>query len=242
MNLERAVEVFVRGFAFTRSFTYPYEAVKVHGLWAMRDAPLRKGDPRMQEVVAHGLSVAEALQALRTYNPPRHGFCFVAALEDDHESIKDQIKAAGYRLLRREPMYVCPTSAGSSDSRVRRVLRPEDSEAVARVAGRKQIPDKFLTQDAEVRLYAAFESGEVQGYVRSNTVGPDAWTSNMVVQPEHRRKGLGTALLQTMLADDAKHGVENSVLLSTVLGSKLYLKVGYQQVGLLQLFMPRKGL
>ena len=138
-------------------------------------------------------------------------------------------------------MYVCPTAAGRPDPRVRRVLSAEDSEAVARAAGRKQVPDEFLTMDSEVRLYAAFENGEVQGFVRSNTVGPDAWTSNMVVQPEHRRKGLGTALLRTMLAEDANFGVRNSVLLSTVLGSKLYPKVGYQQIGLLQLFVPKKG-
>jgi GNAT superfamily N-acetyltransferase len=242
MDLAGAVEVFVRGFSFTRSFTYPYEAVRVHGLWAMRDAPLRKGDPRMQEIVAQGLTVNEALEALRAYAPPRHGFCFVADLVEDHESIKNQIKAAGYRLLRREPMFVCPTTAGTPDPRVRRVLGAEDSEAVARGAGTKQIPDRFLTPDAEVRLYAAFENGEVQGYVRSNTVGLDAWTSNMVVLPEHRRKGLGTALLQTMLAEDAKRGVENSVLLSTILGSKLYPKVGYQQIGLLQLFTPKRVL
>src|SRR5881275_2360423 len=41
-DLAAAVEVFVRGYAFTRSFTYPYHPERVDGVWVVRDAPRKK--------------------------------------------------------------------------------------------------------------------------------------------------------------------------------------------------------
>src|SRR5579871_3687679 len=46
MTIEQAIEVFVRGFTFTRSFTYPYQAEQVEGAWVMRDAYRPRGDYR----------------------------------------------------------------------------------------------------------------------------------------------------------------------------------------------------
>ena len=37
--MQQAMEVFARGFAFTRSFTHPYLPDRVGDLWAVRDGP-----------------------------------------------------------------------------------------------------------------------------------------------------------------------------------------------------------
>jgi hypothetical protein len=44
-KIAEAIEVFVRGFAFTKSLTHPYEVVFFNGVWAMHDAqrPSNKG-------------------------------------------------------------------------------------------------------------------------------------------------------------------------------------------------------
>jgi hypothetical protein len=57
MNLERATEVFIHGFAFTRSFTHPYLAEQLQpGVWVLRDAPRARGDYRGEEYVAYDSS------------------------------------------------------------------------------------------------------------------------------------------------------------------------------------------
>ena len=40
--LQHAIEVFARGFCFTRSFTHPYLAERLGKVWVVRDGP-RKG-------------------------------------------------------------------------------------------------------------------------------------------------------------------------------------------------------
>ena len=38
-DVDVAIAAFLRGFAFTHSFTHPYVAERVGPLWVMRDAP-----------------------------------------------------------------------------------------------------------------------------------------------------------------------------------------------------------
>ena len=46
--MQQAMEVFARGFAFTRSFTHPYLPERVGDLWVVRDGPRKKVDFRRE--------------------------------------------------------------------------------------------------------------------------------------------------------------------------------------------------
>jgi len=50
MIIESTIEVFARGFAFTRSFTHPYLAERIApGVWVLRDATRARGSYRAEE-------------------------------------------------------------------------------------------------------------------------------------------------------------------------------------------------
>src|SRR5205823_1132546 len=101
------------------------------------------------------------------------------------------------------------------------------------------LPEHLSEEDRVCRLYAAFQNDKPIGWVRSIRTHPDcAWVSNMFVNPEHRRKGIGRTLLSAMLDDDAHFGVRWSVLLSSLTGAMLYPHLGYHEQGMLLLFSP----
>jgi predicted acetyltransferase len=62
----------------------------------------------------------------------------------------------------------------------------------------------------------------------------------MYVEKEHRRRGIGSAMLAKMLRDDRAHKAKYSVLLSSHTGALLYPRVGYQQIGTLLMFAPMR--
>jgi GNAT superfamily N-acetyltransferase len=66
------------------------------------------------------------------------------------------------------------------------------------------------------------------------------WCSNMYVLESHRRRGIGRALLARMLRDDRRHGAAASVLLASHAGARLYPVVGYEQIGELLAYSPRR--
>lgn len=243
MELERAIEVFTQGFAFTRSFTHPYVVSMQHGLTVMQDGPGKKRDPRRPEYVVFGKTPRQAEQALRKCGLTRGGVCVACDNSIDIDSAKAAYKAMGLRLLFTEPFFVAdPERAPQYKPPVRvcRVVDSADADKVNRAARRRQILPSHLGRDDELRLYAAFNGGSCVGWVKSVPVGQDSWVSNLYVDVSARGQGIGRSLMSTMLADDAKFGVKNSVLLASGAGSRLYPHVGYQRIGTLLVFVPGK--
>lgn len=79
------------------------------------------------------------------------------------------------------------------------------------------------------------------GWVCSNRVKAEwAWVANLYVNKAYRHRGIGRALMLAMLRADARRGVRHSVLTASAVGALLYRKIGYEQVRLLQMFMPKK--
>jgi len=70
--------------------------------------------------------------------------------------------------------------------------------------------------------------------------GNSTWCSNMYVRPACRRRGIGRALLAQMLRDDRARGAAKSVLLASHTGALVYPRVGYEQIGVLLIFAPRR--
>ena len=104
----------------------------------------------------------------------------------------------------------------------------------------RPIPPQDLTTEAPFRQYVALDGERIVGWVRSVRALDSAWVSDMYVLASHRRKGIGFALLTKMLRDDRAAGAKSSVLLSSHTGALLYPKAGYEQIGMLYIFVPRK--
>jgi predicted acetyltransferase len=62
----------------------------------------------------------------------------------------------------------------------------------------------------------------------------------MYVKERFRRRGIARAMLSRMLRDDRAAGAIAAVLLSSHTGAMLYPVVGYEQIGTLLLFVPRR--
>lgn len=244
LPIEQAIEAFMRGFAFCKSYAHPYVVERVGDLRVMRDGPGKRPYTRLTEIVAHGIAPEEAVRQITACRPGRHGLGVVEATGADHEDLKARYKRLGYRLIATEPLFVKDLSGLPSDGgdRVCRVVTQRDADRVYKTPKRRQAFQKYLTDgEAPLRMYVAFEGDEVVGSVQSvEAIEGSRWVANLTVRPEHRRKGIGTELMRAMLSDDFRFGGRHSVLLASTSGSKLYPLLGYEQVGLLQLFMPMR--
>jgi GNAT superfamily N-acetyltransferase len=245
-EVERAIEVFVRGFSSMKSQTHPYEYRCIEGVWVMRDtARSRPLDYRKEEWITYGgiPSVVDALARQHT-----RGRFFVGAMCDLRQStaeLRDAYKALGYRLLASEPLFVhclkrIPRATAAA-VQLEQVGTSALAERLGKATRSRPIAPEHLKADAPFRQYVALEGEEIVGWVRGIAAGASTWCSNMFVLPSHRRRGIGAALLARMLRDDRSHGAESSVLLASHAGALLYPKVGYKQIGTLLMLGPRRG-
>jgi GNAT superfamily N-acetyltransferase len=241
--IPRAIEAFVHGFGFTRSFTHPYLAERVGPLWVMRDAPRKRGDYRSEEWVAYGMAPEDVNRTAREQTRGRFAVCLICSLNEPHAPQTDRYKALGYRLASTEPLMVhslAQIPRFDSPARVERVLTTDLAQRLAKAAGSRQILPEHLSAHARLRQYVAWLDGELVGWVRSIVAGDATWCSNMYVRPEFRRRGIARAMLSQMLHDDRAGGAQSAVLLASHTGAKLYPVVGYEQIGTLFLFTPKK--
>src|SRR5438132_5480872 len=109
--------------------------------------------------------------------------------------------AAFARVLRPAPSSV----NGSRTLRIR-AAQPRDKRAVralcARIWSDDYIPDQFddWVRDRRGRFWVAVDEGELIGIAKLTIVGDhEAWLHALRVDPRHRRRGVGTALLDHRL-------------------------------------------
>lgn len=239
MEPQRAIEVFVKAFSFTRSFTYPFLPSRYGNAWVMRDDPPRD-EPRNEEWVAWRMPPAELDGLASRHGGPRVAICAIRALEDDPKPINEAYRELGYRLQFTEPFFVhslASLPACKSEAEVVRVLDLETAAKLNKAARTRQIlPEHLADPNPPIRQYMAVLEERIVGYVRSIVVGDATWVSNLHVHSQIRRRGIGAALMAQMLADDKKSGSVGSVLLASHTGAKLYPQLGYECIGELMLF------
>lgn len=243
-DIERALEIFARGFSFTRSFTHPYLAERVGSLWVMRDGPRKNDDYRNEEWIAFRVPPEVADRTARQHTRGRFVICAIRATDESNEPLRTAYKKLGYRLTTTEPLMIHRLKRiGRFDApaAIERVTTIEQADALNKAAGSREILPQYLTEDPPMRQYLARTGdGQIVGWVRSIVVGDGTWVSNMRVEPAHRRRGIGRAMLARMLRDDRAHGAKVSALLASHTGAMLYPVVGYEQIGELLLFVPKK--
>lgn len=241
-----ALEVFLRGFSATRSFTRPYLISELGAsVWMLADAPDEKKPARTPEVITYGLDSEQVIKTVRRSSLERHSLCVLLDNAGAVKATTTAYKQQGYRFLGREPLFVLDTTCRKEFETypIRRVTSLEDADNVAKAARSRQIlPQHLVKEDASCRHYAAFEGETPVGWVRSIRTHHDcAWVSNLFVHPQHRRKGVGRSLMSAMLNDDLRYGVKWSVLLASATGAMLYPSLGYAERGLLLIFSPRRA-
>ena len=243
-EIEFAIEVFVRGHSAGRSRTFPYEVSRVGPIWLMRDAPRKNPrNYRKEEWIAHDVDPREVDVVARGHTRGRFFACVMIAEGEPDEPTRTAYKTLGYRLLATEGFFVqrlkripkLPPLVS-----IERVRAPDLAARLGKVTRTRPIPSNLLGDDAPFRQYVALDGEDVVGRVRSVDAVGATWCADMYVNPSHRRRGIGQALLSTMLRDDRARGSKCSVLTASHTGALLYPCVGYDRIGTLFMFAPRK--
>ncbi|MGK9167562.1 GNAT family N-acetyltransferase [Inquilinus limosus] len=244
-GIEFAIEVFVRGHAAGKSHTFPYEVSRVGPLWLMRDAPRRNPrDYRKEEWIAHDVAPAEVDATARQHARGRFFVCALVTDGEPDEPTRAAYKALGYRLLGTEGFFVQRLDripAPPSPVAIERVSSPGLASQLGKITRTRPIADHLLGDDAPFRQYVALDGGSIVGRVRSVDAAGATWCADMYVDPAHRRRGIGRALLARMLRDDRARGSACSVLTASHAGALLYPHVGYERIGTLFVFALGRG-
>jgi len=241
--LEFAIEVFVRGHSVGRSRTFPYEVSRIGTLWVMRDAPRKNPrDYRKEEWIAHDVDPREVDAIARAHARGRFFVCAMIAEGEPDAPARAAYKALGYRLLATEGFFVhrlkrVPRPPSSVS--IERVRTPDLAAQLGKITRTRPIADHLLGDDAPFRQYVARDGEDIVGRVRSVDAVGATWCADMYVQPSHRRRGIGQALLFKMLRNDRSLGSKCSVLTASHTGALLYPRVGYERIGTLLMFVPR---
>lgn len=241
--LDTALEVFARGICVPRSFTHPYLAERVGGMWVTRDAPRRRGRYRREEWFAHGIAPDETVQTIKQHTRGQYAICAICTVGESDEPTRTGYRALDHRLGFTEPIMIhrlreIPRFA--SPVEIVRVLDAALANKVNKTVRRRQILPEHLTPDTPLRMYAALSDGDPVGWVSSIEVAGATWCANLRVKPEFRRRGIGRALMCRMLRADRSHGSHLAVLAASHTGALLYPLVGYEQIGTLYSYTPRR--
>lgn len=243
-EIEAALEVFVRGYSLGKSRTHPYEAARVGRLWVMRDAPRRNPrDYRKEEWIAHAVAAREVDAAARQQTRGRFFVCAVIAADESDEPLRADYKSLGYRLLATEPLFLHSLKRipqAPSPVEITQVRARELAERFGRATRTRPMTEPELRPDAPFRQYVALDGDEIVGRVRSVDAAGSTWCSDMHVNESHRRRGIGRAMLCRMLRDDRTRGAKSAVLLASHTGALLYPHAGYERIGMLFIFAPRR--
>src|SRR4029079_5691483 len=124
---------------------------------------------------------------------------------------------------------------------IERVRTPELAARLGKITRTRPIATDLLGDDAPFRQYVALAGEEIVGRVRSVDAVGATWCADMYVDPSHRRRRIGQALLGRMLRDDRARGSKASVLTASHTGALLYPRVGYELIGTLFMFAPRRA-
>jgi GNAT superfamily N-acetyltransferase len=243
-EMELAIEVFVRGHSAVKSRTHPYEAGRNGPLWVMRDAPRKNPrDYRKEEWIAHGTDAREVDAIARRHT---RGWFFVSVMireGEPDESTRIAYKSLGYRLLATEGFFVqrllrIPKS--QTPVSIEWVRTPDLAARLGKVTRTRPIASDLL-KVAPFRQYVALDGEDIVGRVRSVDAAGASWCADMYVSPSHRRRVIGRALLIRMLRDDRARGSKCSVLTASHTGALLYPRAGYERIGTLFMFVPRRA-
>jgi len=235
ISTDEAIEIFVNAYCLAKSRTHPYVSSRHGDLWVMRDGPGKKRDPRKIEVVTHGIAPAEVVRQVQDLALGWHFVSYLHENQEDLTKIRSQFRAIGYRAIATEWLFVHDLNdilPATSEPPAKLIDSPE---LLATIKQRASHPAKLR---AGIRLYGVWDEEGDKGWVQSVPFGKSAWTANLYVHEQFRRHGYASSLMCLLLQDDKRLGFEANVLLASTAGAKLYPKLGFKELGTLQIFCP----
>jgi GNAT superfamily N-acetyltransferase len=247
IGLQEAFEVFARSFAFVRSQVYPSEFVKLGSVFAVRDPLPRKHAPRGTQFFSVDKPAELVIATIKSHARGSYSLWDAVSEEKALGPAKMSYKRAGFRALRTERImaariegrevqpYECPC-------KVKRVSTLLEIERIKSVSGSRPLrPEHLESDDSPIRCYYASNFDGPIGWATSVRTGVNAYVSGMYVRENFRRQGIGRAILDYLMRDDGRLGVEWSVLVANNMGAKLYPHLGYETLGFMQGFTPVRG-
>lgn len=234
--INHAIEIYAKGFSFTRSMPYPYVPKKIGGLWVLRDAPRKNGRYRNEEWIAFELPASKVDGIIKKKTTGNYNLCVVLAAEMPDDVLRSEYKSLGYRLMTTQALMVhnlLDIPHLSAPVTVRRVDEGKLVASLAKEKGKKPLKEEYWGANSQLREYVAFNEGEPIGWGTSIAIDDAAWCAEMYVKPQFRCRGIGRVLLNQMLREDKTLGAKMSVLLATHGGEKLYSCLGYKTIGTL---------
>jgi ribosomal protein S18 acetylase RimI-like enzyme len=166
--------------------------------------------------------------------------------EADTEVAK-ALESAGHRLdatPRAMAMPVADLRAPEPDPELE-IREESDPEVLARI---NEVAYGFPPGDfpplkgdpPELRTYFGSIGGETLGCAGALAHGTDCEILYVAVLPEGRGHGIAGRLTARAVADAAEQGLQTTTLQSTKLGYPIYLKLGYRDYGVLEMWERRR--
>jgi GNAT superfamily N-acetyltransferase len=100
------------------------------------------------------------------------------------------------------------------------------------------VPDSMLQGVPACRAYATADQASGALLIE---VGTDLNVSFVATRPEMRRRGLATAVLQHALREAHQDGFVTASLQATAMGTQVYRRLGFRQVGVWQEWVSERG-
>ncbi|MFT3789450.1 MAG: GNAT family N-acetyltransferase [Tepidisphaeraceae bacterium] len=167
--------------------------------------------------------------------------CVLRDVDEPEEPIREAYRDLNYRLRGTEPLMVHDLQRVprvEAPVNIERVDSHERAEQLAKATGRRPLDETYFAPDAPIRQYMSVNTSDGQtifGWVRSVSVPEtnSSWVADMFVEPAHRRRGIGKAMLAHLLKEDRRRGCDRAVLTASHAGAMLYPQVGFKTVGVL---------
>lgn len=233
--LEDAVQIFVTAFSIGKSRSHPYAVEKSGPLWVMRDGPGKKGPQRKIEVVACNQIPETVVAQIAKAKLGWHFVCDIFADNDSAPARKATYKSLGYRALSTERFYA---------HQMHRIPKFECFPPARLVSNQQEfdsIPQRsqHSRKLAEgTRQFCIWDELHAYGWVYSRPIESSAWVGDLYVDAQYRGGGFGKAIMSKLLQTEKGLGTKSVVLLASKLGSIIYPSLGFEEIGLAQIFCP----
>ena len=253
VSLADAITTFAVTFSAAKSVRHPYIATDFGGSrWRLADADRKRAaDYRGEEWVCLADDVVGTVEQAETdaRNPDRWAVSVLLPEGDDDGPLRATMRARGHRLMSTESMMVRPlagrgsavAAADDSPAEIVRLTTPDQAQDLRTATRRRTFLPEWIEGDRPfLRQLLAYEGDKLVGWVGSMRSGDIGSVMSLFVQADHRRQGVGTALMTALLTDDKRSGILASTLLASHTGAMLYPSVGYHRIATLYLFRGKQ--
>jgi GNAT superfamily N-acetyltransferase len=252
VSLADAIRAFVVPFATSKSIRHPYLASDLGGSrWRMADAERKRvADYRSEEWVGLASDAVGTVEEAEATTRGRWNVCLLLPEGQDDAEMRSAMRTRGHKLMSTEAMMVRPlagrgssiASATSGSVEVTRLTTAAQTDELTRATRRRQFLPEWIEGDRPLyRQFLAHLDGELVGWVASMRLDDLGSVRNLYVARDHRRLGIGSALMTRMLQDDKRNGLRASTLLASHTGAMLYPRLGYRRIGTLFIYTGTRG-